>query len=365
MTRTSTRIAASALAAALAGTALGLTGCAADVVCDVSVDNSAKQAAEKIVASVDEAGVREVVGQLVRAQFGDDFFNAARVEYVMGMLKNGTNPDVVYDAAAKIFTATIDDGENTHDPANSDTFTYYTSELALLVKTLASTQELGFNIADLDKDALLGSSCALTVNLDLNGQEPLEHNFQKVVDGIYSSTVELGGQQLWEIVSGQGLGSADLPALFAAFSDAYKTTSDISFDVGRYTNSNVVSISTPGIIESIKVNKVEQPACSTVMLPKEGNYTIAALLTNGHEAQLKTTLDFTAPTATIGGAKVKEGKTIKVKKGAALRFSDKNGVKSAKLGGKAIKNKAAVKRAGKLVITDKAGNKLTATVKLK
>ena len=65
----------------------------------------------------------------------------------------------------------------------------------------------------------------------------------------------------------------------------------------------------------------------------------------------------------IDELKVAEGKTIKVKKGAKLVIKEAN-LKSAKLGGKTIRNKAAVKRAGKLVITDKAGNTLKATVKL-
>ncbi|MGN0073279.1 MAG: hypothetical protein ACI36W_05730 [Coriobacteriales bacterium] len=51
--------------------------------------------------------------------------------------------------------------------------------------------------------------------------------------------------------------------------------------------------------------------------------------------------------------------------GCTAEMSYDLGVKSAKLKGKRISNKAAVKRAGKLVVTDKAGNKLTATIKLK
>ena len=107
-------------------------------------------------------------------------------------------------------------------------------------------------------------------------------------------------------------------------------------------------------------------AVDSVILDKEGTYTIGVTLENGYSTSGKTLVDFTAPTAKIGSTTVKNGKTIKVKKNSKLTAKDAlSRVKSIKFGGKTIKNGAKITKNGTLVVTDKAGNTLKATVKVK
>ena len=70
------------------------------------------------------------------------------------------------------------------------------------------------------------------------------------------------------------------------------------------------------------------------------------------------------PTVKIGKTVVKN-KTTTVKKGSKISAKDDKGVRSIKLGGKVIRNGAKITKGGKLVVTDKAGNKVTTKVKVK
>ena len=107
------------------------------------------------------------------------------------------------------------------------------------------------------------------------------------------------------------------------------------------------------------------PARDLIVIETEGKHNLEVFLENGNSKKLNVTLDLTKPTVKIGTTTVK-GKTTTVKKGAKLVASDKrSGVKSIKLGGKTIKNGAKITKGGKLVVTDKAGNKVTAKVKVK
>ena len=135
--------------------------------------------------------------------------------------------------------------------------------------------------------------------------------------------------------------------------------------IPKYSNG-VVAVSTPGIIKNMSIDGSKTYAVDSVILDKEGTYTIGVTLENGYSTSGKTLVDFTAPTAKIGSTTVKNGKTIKVKKNSKLTAKDAlSRVKSIKFGGKTIKNGAKITKNGTLVVTDKAGNTLKATVKVK
>ena len=92
---------------------------------------------------------------------------------------------------------------------------------------------------------------------------------------------------------------------------------------------------------------------------KEGKHTVKAYDFSGNKSVVTFTYDKTKPV--VKG--VANGKTYK--KACTIKFSDKYGIKSAKLNGKTIKTNKKVSKKGSytLKVTDKAGN--TATVKFK
>ena len=365
---TRNKVIAAALATALAGASFGLSGCAADMSYDLSVDNAAQQTSESSSMSMDEANLRELLTLYYSTEMSaDEAAVQAKVNRALYLFKANLVPDVAYDAATGRFSIVLVTVGNTYDPEAGEGIIVYTGNVVPALKNIIARdlEDADINVSNLDASALLGTTLDFAVNVDFNGQEPLAHNFDSVSEGIYSTVIKLDGQQLMMIANGQNLPADQLPPLFASFTDEYLTTSSIKIGTSKLTNNPDVFIDTPGIITSVKLNGAEQPASCYVTLPKDGTHTIDAAISNGAAASAAITLDRKAPTVKIGSTAVKNGKTVKVKKGAVLRYYDANGVKSAKLAGKAISNKAAVKRSGKLVVTDKAGNKLTATVKFK
>jgi len=93
---------------------------------------------------------------------------------------------------------------------------------------------------------------------------------------------------------------------------------------------------------------------------KDGKHTFKFGDPLGHSASVTFVIDKTAPK--VSG--VKNGKTYK--KAVKIKVTDKNGVKSVKLNGKAIKSGKKVSKKGKytLVAKDKAGNKKTVKFKI-
>ena len=97
------------------------------------------------------------------------------------------------------------------------------------------------------------------------------------------------------------------------------------------------------------------------ILFKEGECKVTVYDFAGNKKVVSFTYDKTKPT-------VKGVANNKVyKKACTITFSDKNGVKSAKLNGKTIKNKKKVSKNGSytLKVTDKAGNTNTVKFKIK
>ena len=99
----------------------------------------------------------------------------------------------------------------------------------------------------------------------------------------------------------------------------------------------------------------------SVKVKDEGRYTLVVRDKAGNSKTIKFTVDRTKPKCTV-----KKNKTYK--KGVKVWASDKNsGIKSVKLDKKTIKKATKVKKKGKytLVVTDKAGNKVTVKFKVK
>lgn len=96
-------------------------------------------------------------------------------------------------------------------------------------------------------------------------------------------------------------------------------------------------------------------------LIKEGKHTVKAYDFSGNKSVVTFTYDKTKPS--VKG--VANGKTYK--KACTIKFSDKYGIKSAKLNGKTIKTNKKVSKKGSytLKVTDKAGNTTTVKFKIK
>lgn len=349
------KIIASALAVALGASGLALSACSMQTTVNTEIDNTAKTAQAGYEVRLDERTTQALV-ILLNMEYN------ARVD--LQKIKAGEVEGFAYDPDNKVYVATISPQSDDYSPFNADTVTVYFNALSTAAE--AMSQRSGENAAmleRLDKAAFKDAELDLTFRYDFKGQEPIETNFSNLGNGIYGADISLKGDQLWALFSGEGLEQLDLPTYYAFFTDAHKTTDAIEINAKKYTSSPAVNISTNGIIDAVAVDGVAKPVSDEAFLGKDGKHVVDVSLSNGNSKKFTTILDTKAPTAKIGGKKVAEGKTIKVKKGAKLVIKEAN-LKSAKLGGKTIRNKAAVKRAGKLVITDKAGNTLKATVKL-
>lgn len=357
---------ASVVAVAAGASLLGLAGCSPATSMVVGVDKSA--GTEIVVATLvfqaDEfegllkKGLMESEG----ADFDEETFDEVVAKMRSGELLVGGSYYEEYDAY-------VFHSENTYDYAKvyDHTYAVYGNDILEISNTLF-TEDFVAMFGDLD-EAFDDASCDIIYSFDFNGRTPVatSSNLVKQPDGTYECEMTLNGAQLERIVTGRNVDYLSIEPVYACFSDAYKSTSSISLTNGSLTNSNEIGITTPGIIEEVVVDgNSTHPARDLIVVPEtEGKHSLEVFLENGNSKMLNVTLDLTKPTVKIGTTTVKEGKTTTVKKGSKISAKDAKGIKSIKLGSKTLKNGAKITKGGKLVVTDKAGNKVTAKVKVK
>lgn len=118
-----------------------------------------------------------------------------------------------------------------------------------------------------------------------------------------------------------------------------------------------------GIAGSTSSNGTVQNNIYTLdnLLEKEGKHTVKVFDFAGNKTTITFTYDTTKPV--VKG--IANGKTYKSAR--TIKFSDKYGIKSAKLNGKTIKNNKKISKKGSytLKVTDKAGNVTTVKFKIK
>lgn len=357
---------ASVVAVAAGASLLGLAGCSPATSMVVGVDKSA--GTEIVVATLvfqaDEfegilkKGLMESEG----ADFDEETFDEVVAKMRSGELLDGGSYYEEYDAY-------VFHSENTYDYAKvyDHTYAVYGNDILEISNTLF-TEDFVAMFGDLD-EAFDDASCDIIYSFDFNGRTPVatSSNLVKQPDGTYECEMKLNGAQLEHIVTGWSVDYLSIEPVYACFSDAYKSTSSISLANGSLTNSNEIGITTPGIIEKVVVDgNNTHLARDLIAVPKtEGKHSLEVFLENGNSKKLNVTLDLTKPTVKIGTTTVKEGKTTTVKKGSKISAKDAKGIKSIKLGSKTLKNGAKITKGGKLVVTDKAGNKVTTKVKVK
>lgn len=120
-----------------------------------------------------------------------------------------------------------------------------------------------------------------------------------------------------------------------------------------YTSKSLKIKSSDANLSSIKLN--DKKKSKSMVIKKEGNYTLVVSDKAGNTVKVKFTLDRTKPKCTVKNNKTYKGK-------AKVWGSDSvSGLKSVKLDGKTIKKQTTVKKKGKhqVILTDKAGNKST------
>ena len=356
---------ASVVAVAAGASLLGLAGCSPTTSMVVGVDKSA--GTEIVVATLvfpaDEfegilkKGLMESEG----ADFDEETFDEVVAKMRSGELLVGGSYYEEYDAY-------VFHSENTYDYAKvyDHTYAVYGNDILEISNTLF-TEDFVAMFGDLD-EAFDDASCDVIYSFDFNGRTPVatSSNLVKQPDGTYECEMTLNGAQLERIVTGWNVDYLSIEPVYACFSDAYKSTSSISLANGSLTNSNEIGITTPGIIEKVVVDGNDTHlARDLIVIETQGKHNLEVFLENGNSKKLNVTLDLTKPTVKIGTTTVKS-KTTTVKKGSKLVASDKrSGIKSIKLGGKTIKNGTKITKGGQLVVTDKAGNKVTTTVKVK
>ncbi|MDD6768309.1 MAG: hypothetical protein PUD82_02800 [Coriobacteriaceae bacterium] len=356
---------ASVVAVAAGASLLGLAGCSPATSMVVGVDKSA--GTEIVVATLvfqaDEfegllkKGLMESEG----ADFDEETFDEVVAKMRSGELLDGGSYYEEYDAY-------VFHSENTYDYAKvyDHTYAVYGNDILEISNTLF-TEEFVAMFGDLD-GAFDDASCDIIYSFDFNGRTPVatSSNLVKQPDGTYECEMTLNGAQLERIVTGWNVDYLSIEPVYACFSDAYKSTSSISLAGSSLTNSKEIGITTPGIIEKVVVDgNSTRPARDLIAVPEtEGKHSLEVFLENGNSKKLNVTLDLTKPTVKIGKTAVKS-KTTTVKKGSKISAKDDKGIKSIKLGGKTIRNGAKITKGGKLVVTDKAGNKVTTKVKVK
>lgn len=357
---------ASVVAVAAGASLLGLAGCSPATSMVVDLD---KSAGTEIVAATLAFPADEFEGILKKGLMeseGADFDEEAFAELVARMR---SGEFLVGGSYYEEYDAYVFYSENTYDYAKvyDHTYAVYGNDILEISNTLF-TEDFVAMFGDLD-GAFDDASCDITYTFNFNGRTPVatSSNLVKQPDGTYECEMTLNGAQLERIVTGWSVDYLSIEPVYACFSDAYKSTSSISLTNGSLTNSNEIGITTPGIIEKVVVDGNDTHlARDLIAIPKtEGKHSLEVFLENGNSKKLNVTLDLTKPTVKIGTTTVKKGKTTTVKKGAKISAKDAKGIKSIKLGSKTIKNGAKITKGGKLVVTDKAGNKVTTTVRVK
>lgn len=184
-------------------------------------------------------------------------------------------------------------------------------------------------------------------------------------------------------IAGKTVTYADMnkPLYWTAFtkkaSKAKASTIKPSIKNKSFTKKQLVSFKTPGIIKSYKVdgkslapyalvvdNKVK---VNTVRFAKQGKHKVTVKLTSKASKTFTFTYDKGKPTANVKASKsYKAGKKLVVKDKYKLKYAKLDG-KKLKLKSKGKTAKKTVKKKGshKLVVADKAGNKLTVKFKIK
>ena len=358
---------ASVVAVAAGASLLGLAGCSPATSMVVDLDKSA--GTETVVATL-AFPADEFEGILKKGLMeseGADFDEEAFAELVARMR---SGEFLVGGSYYEEYDAYVFHSENTYDYAKvyDHTYAVYGNDILEISNTLF-TEDFVAMFGDLD-EAFDDASCDVIYSFDFNGRTPVatSSNLVKQPDGTYECEMTLNGAQLERIVTGWNVDYLSIEPVYACFSDAYKSTSSISLANGSLTNSNEIGITTPGIIEKVVVDGDDRNprlARDVISITTEGKHSLEVFLENGNSKKLNVTLDLTKPTVKIGKTVVKN-KTTTVKKGSKLVASDKrSGIKSIKLGGKTIKNGTKITKGGQLVVTDKAGNKVTTTVKVK
>ena len=356
---------ASVVAVAAGASLLGLAGCSPATSMVVDLD---KSAGTEIVAATLVFPADEFEGILKKGLMeseGADFDEEAFAELVAKMrsgelLVGGS----YYEEDDCYVFESVQPGK--YAKVYDHTYAVYGNDILEISNTLF-TEEFVAMFGDLD-EAFDDASCDIIYSFDFNGRTPVatSSNLVKQPDGTYKCEMTLNGAQLERNVTGWNVDYLSIEPVYACFSDAYKSTSSISLTNGSLTNSNEIGITTPGIIEKVVVDGNDtHPARDLIVIETEGKHNLEVFLENGNSKKLNVTLDLTKPTVKIGTTTVK-AKTTTVKKGAKLVASDmRSGVKSIKLGGKTIKNGTKITKGGQLVVTDKAGNKVTTKVKVK
>lgn len=359
---------ASVVAVAAGASLLGLTGCSPAAV-DMRIDLNKSAGTETVVTvlAIDADDFEGLIKKGLMESEGADFDQSTFDEVVAGM-RSGE-----YLVGGSYYEEFNCYGFDNTQPGKyakvyDDTYAVYGNDILEISNTLF-TEDFVAMFGDLE-EAFDDASCDITYTFDFNGRTPVatSSNLVKQADGTYECEMTLNGAQLERIVTGWSVDYLSIEPVYACFSDAYKSTSSISLAGSSLTNSKEIGITTPGIIEKVVVDgddRNPRPARDLIAIPKtEGKHSLEVFLENGNSKTLNVTLDLTKPTVKIGKTAVKS-KTTTVKKGSKISAKDDKGIKSIKLGGKTIRNGAKITKGGKLVVTDKAGNKVTTTVKVK
>lgn len=355
---------ASVVAVAAGASLLGLAGCSPATSMVVDLD---KSAGTEIVGATLAFPADEFEGILKKGLMeseGADF-DEATFDEVVAKMRSGellVGGSYYEEDDCYVFES-IQPGK--YAKVYDHTYAVYSNDILEISNTLF-TEDFVAMFGDLD-GAFDDASCDITYTFDFNGRTPVatSSNLVKQPDGTYECEMTLNGAQLERIVTGWSVDYLSIEPVYACFSDAYKSTSSISLTNGSLTNSNEIGITTPGIIEKVVVDGNDTHlARDLIVIETEGKHNLEVFLENGNSKKLNVTLDLTEPTVKIGTTTVK-GKTTTVKKGSKISAKDANDIKSIKLGSKTIKNGTKITKGGKLVVTDKAGNKVTTKVKVK
>lgn len=361
MKLTRKKTAAVVLSAALAAcTAMGVSGC------DATINSEIDATAGSEVISIAKSELRPVA-EFICEQMG---WNESLTDFVLNqtvatLVKNGAS----YSEQTGLITFT-ETAAAMKDELLKDSYVIYLSDLT---SQLLGKFESSNVAATIDRDTLRAKfgelKAAITVNFDFKNADVVETNIPQDANGNYAITLSPTVSQLLDLEEGK-LSASELfgvdSAIYAFFTDAYKTTSSIALSAKTYTQEQLATIATPGLISSVTVNGKAVPTASVVDLGSNGKKTVVVELGNGNSKTFTTTFDNVKPTANV-----KSSKTYK--KGYVLKVADKtSGVKSIKLNGKAVKvakgtTKKALTKVGsnKLTVTDKAGNVLKVSFKVK
>lgn len=342
---------AGALSAAMVASG-ALVGCSADSTTKVGTEYGTCD--RSMVATFTETEVRSALALVGKGDVADT---------VVSVLDSGTVEDITADKSGSesVYTLSLSSSDILPTSKVSESrAVYYTNDAQFDYTLAAISLDFALEDAGLDdvsvSDVITAlSEMEVTLNVSCAFDKDIVATSWPQIDSKtvgFTATAKLGDLAA---PAGTAFTGVELGG-YAVFDEAALSATDAKGDSGQgWTNEYCVEYKSSGVIESVVVDGEKTEGVNYAAWYKQGTHNVTVNLLGGASKSFTYRYDCKKPKANV-----KNGGVYKI--GKKLSISDSaSGVKSATLDGKRVKSGAKVTKKGthRLVVTDKAGNKLS------